>query len=243
MMYAEDHQPPVTLLDLVTLKQERGGFFRVSFPKEKRPVIFRLLKEAGFAFVRLNKRSLFIRRKLNDISHVGLYDLVHYFKDHLQTLDYNALPGETGYHDVLDAFYRTHPIKESNQVKTALASELSETERHSLLLKIDYGYVKAQRIQETLEHFEESAFKLTEDKIGTYHAGDQRLYYKAIGNRRYLVFNDIDRPEYHLRMFDCWVSTFAKESDIGKKKPITIEPIIVDFRWERDFELIRAYVQ
>ncbi len=63
----------------------------------------------------------------------------------------------------------------------------------------------------------------------------------ARGNK-YLVFTHYNSKSNTRDGFDCWIATFANTAHIGNKKPLTLQTVSLSFNLERDFELIKNYV-
>jgi len=230
------------ILAVIDIKNLKNGNSKISFPPEKTQNIYSMFKNEGFAYVKLSGKAVLIQRSLNGMEQVSIErlrdSLEHYFKN----ADYSELPADVTYHQVMDAYYQHAFLRSNPKLKAYLAGSLSEEEQHELLLKTDYAYRKAFQLQTMLEQLEKTSFKLAEDKISTYHKNDRHLYYKHIGENEYIVFNDIDDPKIKLRMFDCWISKFRKESDIGKKQPLATSSVMIDFKWHRDYPLIASYL-
>lgn len=83
-------------------------------------------------------------------------------------------------------------------------------------------------------------FSETVDSINEYSI-EADLYYRSIGGKRYLVFNHYNKKrKADLQGFDCWISTYNSENEIGKKKAIQIEDVRLSFQVERDWHLIAS---
>jgi hypothetical protein len=230
------------ILAVIDVKKLKNGNSKISFPSEKASNIYSIFKNEGFAYVELSGKAVLVQRGLNGIEQVSIDNLRDSFEHYLKNVDYFELPADVTYHKVMDTYYQNAFLKSNNKLKAYLTGHLSDEELHTLLLKTDHQYRKAHQLQTMLEQLENTRFKLTEDKISTYHKNDRHLYYKHIGENDYIVFNDIDDPKIKLRMFDCWISKFTKESDIGKKHPLSTSSVMIDFKWDRDYQLIASYL-
>ncbi len=230
------------ILEIIEIKKLKNGKSKILFPPEKAFNIYDMFKNEGFAYVKLNGKAMLIKKDSNSIDQVSIEKLKDSFENYLKNADYSALPDDVTYHEVLNAYYQNALLKFNNKLKAHLTVSLADGDLHQLLLKTDHQYRKTQEVQTMLKQFDESKFKLAEDRIGTYHKNDRRLYYKNIGGNNYIVFNDIDDPKINLRMFDCWISKFARESDVGKKQPLSTTSVMIDFKWEQDYHLIASFL-
>lgn len=100
---------------------------------------------------------------------------------------------------------------------------------------------KKMELNEQLDKFNSWNFKKSVDVIGTYCKGDD-LYFKKIENNKYLVFNHYNAKKIMVSGFDCWISTYSNESQIGNEEPINNKGVQLSFHLNRDFDLIKNYV-
>lgn len=85
-------------------------------------------------------------------------------------------------------------------------------------------------------------FKKTNDIIGEY-SKDADLYFRKIDNQKYIVFNHYNKNrKEHLQGFDCWISTYKSENDIGKSNAMQTDEVRLGFQLERDWDLIAQYL-
>lgn len=91
-----------------------------------------------------------------------------------------------------------------------------------------------------LAELERHRFSKTVDSINEYST-EADLYYRNIGGKRYLVFNHYNKKRRaDLQGFDCWISTYNSENEIGKKKAIQTEDVRLSFQVERDWHLVAS---
>jgi hypothetical protein len=93
-----------------------------------------------------------------------------------------------------------------------------------------------------LSKFNEWKFSKTIDNIGSY-SKKALLYYKLIESKKYLVFNHYNSERKDLDCFDSWIATYSDEKQIGNKKPLSLQDLRLGFNLDRDFELIKQYVE
>jgi hypothetical protein len=88
----------------------------------------------------------------------------------------------------------------------------------------------------------QNGFLKTVDSINEY-SNDADLYYRKIDNQKYLIFNHYNKKhKANLQGFDCWVSTYNLEMEIGKKKALQTNSVQLSFQIGRDWELIAHYL-
>jgi len=230
------------ILDFIQLDQLKNGAYRIQFPSFKKNNVYNFLKKLEFAYVKVGKQSMFVQKHHGDIKRVGFIDIENAFRDCLEKSDYSGLPTGITRHDVMNEYFRHSVIKNNSSIKHYLRLELDEDDLHNLRLKIDYDYKRDNDTALLLKAFKSLQFKEVTDTIGTYHNKGEQLFFKAITANKYLVFNYIQNPPYGHQIFDCWLSYFPKEKHIGSKHPVKTEPVIIDFKIERDFHLIELYL-
>ncbi|HRK82945.1 MAG TPA: hypothetical protein PLZ12_15985 [Saprospiraceae bacterium] len=95
-----------------------------------------------------------------------------------------------------------------------------------------------KNILELIAELERQGFSKTVDSNNDYST-EADLYYRYIGDNRYIVFNHYNKnSKYDLQGFDCRISTYNSENEIGKKEAIQIEGVLRSFQVKRDWNLI-----
>lgn len=95
-----------------------------------------------------------------------------------------------------------------------------------------------KNILELIAELERHGFSKTVDSNNDYST-EADLYYRYIGDNRYIVFNHYNKnSKYDLQGFDCRISTYNSEKEIGEKEAIQIEGVLRSFQVKRDWNLI-----
>ena len=123
---------------------------------------------------------------------------------------------------------------------------LSKEYIHNYKMKYDNVYKSEYLRDELLQKFNEWGMKKIIDEVGQFSGVGKELYYKHIGENRYLIFSFfINRPDLHTYIFDPWIASYNNESEIGKKKYIYKEENFANpnFIMERDYHYIKEFVE
>ena len=100
---------------------------------------------------------------------------------------------------------------------------------------------RKELISDTLAYFERQGFSKTIDAISEY-SPNADLYYRKIGGSKYIVINHFNKKQrFDLQGFDCWLSEYSTESEIGKKSALKIDSIVLSFRLDQDQTLLESY--
>jgi len=231
-----------SILDLIEIKIMKNGRITISFPAEKKTVFFKFIKEQGYAYTSLGKEKLFVQISEGRIQKSRFENIRTAFHAFLKDADYSGLPNGIGYHKVMESYYQNYLFKNSPALRNHLAKALNDQEIHELLLTNNSDYLKKHQNNLLLDKLKENEFKSAEDKVNSFHEDDKALHHKQIGESLYLVLNEMSNPKYDLHMFDCWICSYKKESDIGRKKPLYVQTVMLNFNWERDFDLIAKHI-
>lgn len=121
--------------------------------------------------------------------------------------------------------------------------ELSEKDKRSLLMQIDPNSAKDIFYEELKHKIQEWGFKFVDGKLesGSHY---RRLHYKYIGDNEFLVFSIAAYlPKMHIYALDLWKCYYHNEKEIGKKNPASIVKVALSFQLDRDYNLIKEYVE
>lgn len=71
-----------------------------------------------------------------------------------------------------------------------------------------------------------------------------RYITKKIDNNKFLIFShyNADKKE-DFDGFDCWLAHFENEKQIVVVRPRALQDIVLNFNLERDYKLIKNYVE
>lgn len=231
------------LFEFIQVKRQKNGRVKITHDISNKHNIYKFLKKLGFCISRINRKRIYYQRIDNKIRIVSIFDIEDAFVKYLKTTDFTDMPSDISRDELLDWFYEKQPIKRSDDLLIHyLVDSLTLEEEHQLRLEIDVEYKKKFEITQLQEMFKTWNFNKTVDKIGSFCSGNN-LYYKNIGENKYLVFNQYNPKKLMQSGFDSWITTFTSEKNIGNKRPINIEQIKLSFHLDKDFELIKDFVE
>lgn len=120
--------------------------------------------------------------------------------------------------------YRYNKEKSKTEIKQKKASKTSDA------------------ISKLITELSNSGFSKMVDTLNEYSINAD-LYFRSVGNQQYIVFNHYNKKgKDNLQGFDCWLSKYKKQSEIGKTKASKIEEIRLGFQFSRDWKLIDKYL-
>jgi len=228
--------------NFIDIVRQKNGRIKIKHNVTNEGNIYKLLHDFGFRKIKLDNRRIYFRRQADKITPVKLVDIKEAFREFLEHGDFTNIPQDVDHRDILEWYYSTLPIKENTQFDQYLEDTLTETEAHDLRLQTDHIYKHKFEIEQLLLKFDEWKFLKTTDIISSYSTENPPLYYKHIGDRKFLVFNHWNVNTKYTDGFDCWIATYSDEKQIGNKKPLDLQDIRLGFRLDRDFPLIEQYL-
>jgi hypothetical protein len=229
----------IDITDFISFDRLKNGKVKITTDISKKGNLYKYLRHLGFCKSKLDNRRIYYRRENNSINPSSLQDIKHSFWELFQRGDFTNIPTETSYLDILNWYLDKQPIKENGFFDHYLKDSLSETEEHNYRLTTNPRYRHKFEIQQLLSKFSAWNFSKTTDVVGAF-CKDNPLYFKRIDNKKYLIFNHYNSKSKSNEGFDSWLATFTDERQIGIK--IQIQVIRFSFSLERDFELIKNYV-
>ncbi len=228
--------------DLVKIKIQKNGKTKISYDFHHLANIYRFLNELGYCSTKLDGKQIYFRRAGDEIIPTPFFHINDAFFELLRKGEFDNMPSDLDYSLVMECFYWKPPIKESGALKYYLSDRLTPTEEHTYRLLTDLGYKLKFEAGQLLSKFDEWALKKVTDKIGAFAKPDNLLFYKNIGDNKFLLFNQYNAGFPTHVGFDCQIATFKKEDEIGIKKPIKNERICLNFHLERDYFLLKNYI-
>lgn len=121
--------------------------------------------------------------------------------------------------------------------------ELNDKDRRCLLRQIDPNHANDIIYEELKCKIQEWGFIFVDGKLesGSHYRG---LHYKRIADNEYLVFSTATcYPKMHKYALDLWKCYYHNEKEIGKKNPVSIVRRALGFEIDRDYHLIKEYVE
>tara|TARA_R110000868_G_scaffold357780_2_gene619301 strand:- start:558 stop:893 length:336 start_codon:yes stop_codon:yes gene_type:complete len=100
-----------------------------------------------------------------------------------------------------------------------------------------------QKVRNTILDLENRGYSKSVDAIGEYLKGAD-LYYKKVFDNNYVVFTHYnkDKKEW-LQGFDCWISLYNSNKDIGRLKALSSDHIILSFDFNKDWTLVYQKIE
>lgn len=227
--------------DFICFDRLKNGKIKITSDSNKKANIYKYLHELGFCKSKLENRRIYYRRENGKVNPSNIHYIKHTFWELLQKGDFSNIPDDIENSDILNWYLSKQPIKENGLFDYYLEDSLTETETQEFCLLTNHSYRHKFQIQQLLSKFNEWNFAKTTDTAGTF-CKDNPLYYKKVGDKKYLVFNHYNSKDNTNDGFDSWVATYSNEKQIGIKEPIQIQDIRLSFHLDRDFELIKGFL-
>lgn len=222
--------------------RQKNGQVKIKHNISNEGNIYKFLRDLGFRKAKLDNRLIYYRRHNNELTPVHKMDIKHAFLDFLKSAEYSNAPDYVSHNDILNWYYSKMPIKENGLYDHYLEDNLSEHEIHSLRLRTNDDYKHKFEISQLIAKFDELNFSKTVDTINSYSSNNPPLYYKNVGDKKYIVFIHRNYNSKNTDCFDGWLATYTNEEQIGKKKPIEFQDFRLGFRLDRDFSLIEQFI-
>jgi hypothetical protein len=223
--------------NFITITRLKNGKKKITHSDTNKINIYKLLHKLGYSRTKLDNKPIYFFRNGTDIIAVTINDIKDVFINLLNNFEFTNLPDDIEYSEFYNCYYQNQPIKENGLFNSYLNDTLSDLEIHNYKLTTDYLYKQEFEVKELLANFEKWSFNKTVDTIGSFKK-DSHLYYKNIGDNKYLIFTHNSSTV----SFDSWFATFTDSKSIGIKNPISYKDIRLGFKLDRDFELIKQYL-
>mgnify|MGYP006981486727 CR=1 FL=1 len=228
--------------DFITLDAFKNGRVKISQTESQEANIYKLLRDFGYGMTKIDNKRIYFKREGTSISSVHPSNFRQaFFKFLVHEADFSNIPDETNKEEIINWFYKKNRVKQNGLYDHYLTDILSDIEVSTLRMSIDPNYKHTVEINQLLSKFEEWRFKKTVDKINSY-GGNPTLYYKKISDKKFLVFSHWHYNSKSRDGFDSWIATYLNENQIGTKKPVELLDIRSGFRLDRDFPLIKEYL-
>ncbi len=194
--------------------------------------IYKSLRDFGLRFANVDKVGHFYFRQdgIKVANLLGLRDLVW------DKLEKGEFPNKNL---TLNAYLKKNPIRKGEALKRILRDNLTDGEKHIVKIQVDIKYQKKTEIEETIKELEKLNFTKVIDEVGNF--GNMDIYFKQKLDQEFIVLSHYCKGKDILKQgFDCWRTTYKRDSDIGIKKPLTVDSLRLSFHLNRDVELIMS---
>ncbi|MGI9526834.1 MAG: hypothetical protein ACR2MS_06980 [Weeksellaceae bacterium] len=226
----------------LTISRNKKGKVNITHDLENEANIYKLLYNLGFRKGTLNNKKILFQKVQDDLIPVSIDDIRASFHDLLENFEFENVPDDVNYIDILDYNLVKQPVKQNKLFNHYLSVELTESDAHILRIKTDFKYKHRNEINSLLEKLEEWNFTKSIDEKSSICTNDP-LYYKKIGPEKFIIFSHYNsESKNNTDGFDCWIAVFKSEKQIGATLPSELYDIKLSFNLERDFELIKDYV-
>jgi len=206
--------------------------------------LYELLKNTlGYRYAKINNKGYYLQEVSGIYKKVDFHKLKDslrkYLEDSFENLDEAK---EIEFHDFMNAYLEKSPVKNGNYAREYLSEdfELSDYNRHLILLEIDPDYSRQFRRNEMLTFLKEEAFIETVDKMGNFYKGC-RLFYKKVSEDCFLIFYI---PLYDINSkkttFDFYEIKANSEKEFLSKKTTKQLQIMLGFDLLRDIDIYRV---
>ena len=229
--------------NFLTISRTKNGKVKISHNTENEANIYKMLFKLGFRKTTLNNKKLLFKKTNDDLIPISIHDIRNAFYDLLKNFEFVNVPDDVNYTDILNWNLEKQPIKQNGLFNHYLSVELNESEIHILRMKTDVNYKHRNEINSILDKLNEWNFSKSIDKKSSICI-NAPLYYKKIDNNKFLVFSHYNaESKKSIDGFDCWLANFKNEKQIGVSSPRELKDIRLSFNLERDYELIKDYVE
>ena len=231
----------ININNFFTFDRQKNGNSKISFSLSNEGNIYKFLRELGFCKSKIDNKNVLYRRLENNFSVTNFQDMKITFWNLLKQGEFENMPEQLKCEDILNYYLQKNPIKQNGLFDHYLEDNLTEQEVLKLKLLTDYKFNHKFKVNTLLSKFNEWTFHKTIDSVGTF-CKDNTLYYKNIGDKKYLVFNHYNEKDRTKDGFDTWVATYKNEKLIGTKRPTEFENLKLSFHLDRDYSLIEQYL-
>ena len=227
--------------DYITISRDKSGKAKITLDSNKEANIYKLLRGLGYGETKVDNKRIYFLREGTKIIPVNFRTIRDVFLNQFRNFEFTNIPKDIDNTLIPNWFYQKQPIKKNKLFNHYLTYILTDEEIHNYKLQNDLIYVHKLATQKLLTKFDEWSFSKT---INTTEAfgKDNPLYYKKVGDKKYLVFNHYNSKDDTNDFFDCWLATFINEKHIGNKMPIEDHEIKLSFNLDTDFHLIEKYL-
>jgi hypothetical protein len=226
--------------DFFSIGQLKNGVIKITSDISNESNIYDFLHELVYCQTKLNGKRVYYKSEGRSLTNLSFSEVKEVFYDLIRNEKFANIPSFILPRDILNYCYKKDPIKCNDLFLYCFEDTLTEQEQHELRLKTDREYNRDFEIQQTFAGLNRWNFKKTIDVIGSFWK-DCDLYYKDIGKNKFLIFNFVNLKNKK-SFFDCSISTFTNENNIGNKTPLDIQIIIQSFHLNTDFDLIKGYI-
>lgn len=229
--------------NFVTINFHKNGQLKLSQTPAQSDNIYEWIRDQGYRRAKIDNKNVYFKYEANSLLYAdrstAKLSFYRFFKESI--INNNLLSEEQRY-TILNWFYRKSRVVENKQYTFFLETTLNDDEIHAFKLQYDMDYRYDYNVTHLVLKLGEWGFSKTVSKCGQFHR-DRNLHYKNIGENRYLIFSqhkirNLKFTEHH----DCSIATYEQESDIGYKKPLEYQQICMDFKIDKDYDLIKDYL-
>jgi hypothetical protein len=140
---------------------------------------------------------------------------------------------------VLNAYLENDPFKKLGLLKNILQDKPTDEEIHLIKLQVDITYKKKFEIELMITTLKNLNFTKAVDNHGDFGKAD--IYFKRKSDHEFVVLSHYCKGKNILNQgFDCWITTYKRESDIGTRKPLLMDSLRLSFHLDRDVQLIKT---
>jgi len=204
------------------------------------PGIYNLLKnKLGFRYAKINKKGYYLKEVNETYEIVSFHKLKTEFKEFIDE-NYEKLEfsKEINYHDFMETYHKKLPIKNNNWIREYLGEdfELSDTNLHLIMLKVDTNYNRKYKRNEIIEFLKAENFIEAKGKGGCFEK-DCSLFYRKVKENKFLIFsNPYNDGKNNSPTFDFWKINAHSEIEFLQDRKSNIINIKFGFELEKDIE-------
>lgn len=223
------------MIELANIYEYKNGKKKIVFFELG---IYDLLKEKlGFRYSKIKGKGYYLKENNGVFEIVGFHHLGLAFKEFIKKEFYNLdISKQIDYISFMNEFYKRRPIRDGNYARDYLSEDfqLSESNLHLILLKIDVDYKYKEEIKEMHNFFNNESFIKNNDTFLNL-TKDSSLYYKKILENEYLVITEYLKTKQVV--YDLFKIQTESEKDFFKGNIKNEIPIRFGFNLSRDLDI------
>lgn len=230
--------------DFVRITKLKNGKVKFVYDKINERNALKLLWELGYRKTILDKKLVYFQRREGQLVPVEFREIKEAFKRVLEEYRFINIPQGVAYHDIMNWYYLKEPIKRNALFNEHMTEEVSDkAEVHALRLQVDDGYKSNFELCVLQSKLNEWGFNKQVNLSATFGKGNP-LYHKKIGEKEFLVFvhRNSDNNKVH-DIFECWMTKYLSEKHIGKTPPFYMNELRLGFHLDRDYNVIKEFVE
>lgn len=225
----------------LAISPTKKGGFKIIQTVMQQSNLYDLLHQIGYSLGKVGGKRQFFQRIDLTVIPCELFHVKNAFVDFIKAGGFTNLPNRLKVKDILNWYYENNPIKDNCLFADCLKDSLRDEDELILRQKADPVFARRCEIEQLLKKLQEWSFKKAIDIYGNFSKGSY-IYYKNVGNNKFLVFNHFKSQSGTVEGFDSWLANFNSEQQISAGRASFVESVTMGFHINKHFGLISQYV-